>query len=95
MRSVDNSNNSNSTTYTNHKFHFPKAVDSIQIDLEYGNNNNQISPNQSKPVNQNHLINSTPQPNGNKTNEHYDGGFAAYLAARIRTKAELKQVTLF
>ncbi|RZB40924.1 Ank 2 and/or DUF1421 domain containing protein [Asbolus verrucosus] len=75
------SNNSLTSMY---KLHLPKAIDSVNFDCESGkylgqNSDRQLEDSQS-------LINSHANSNGDLD------GLAAFLAARIRTKAELKQV---
>lgn len=69
-------------TPTSYKFHFPRAVDSIKYETE-----TQIKDDPSVDVK---ILQDNPA--GANTGTSDLDGLAAFLAARIRTKAELKQV---
>lgn len=73
----------NSNTPPTYKFHLPKAVDSFKFESDVPKDNNRMPPMESK--HSDFTITNT-NPTGDLD------GLAAYLAARIRTKAELKQV---
>lgn len=79
----------NSTTPPHYKFHVPRAVDSIIQEPSrslYGSRVNSSAMIPSKESN------SMPRGIENQILRDKDDGLAAILAARIRTKAELKQV---
>lgn len=67
----------NSNTPPTYKFHIPKAIDSVRFDMETLKSTEK-------------QLNNT-QSVASQNNADLDG-LAAFLAARIRTKAELKQV---
>lgn len=70
--------NSNMASIYN-KFHIPKAIDSVNFEITKNQN-----PAIDKQILDTVIMNQTP------SNSDYDG-LAAFLAARIRTKGELKQ----
>ncbi|KAK9880163.1 hypothetical protein WA026_010034 [Henosepilachna vigintioctopunctata] len=70
----------NNTTPIYNKLHVPRAVDSINFDV------NKVSGHTNKQLTET-VISDQNNPNGDLD------GLAAFLAARIRTKAELKQVS--
>ncbi|XP_044758092.1 uncharacterized protein LOC123316165 [Coccinella septempunctata] len=70
----------NNTTPLFNKLHVPRAIDSINFDMNKSMGN--VANKQLEAV-----INDQNNPNGDLD------GLAAFLAARIRTKAELKQVS--
>ncbi|XP_018328555.1 uncharacterized protein LOC108739236 isoform X2 [Agrilus planipennis] len=78
----------NTNTPTAYKFHLPKAIDSVKFESDITKEGDSSS----GRVNS---ISEEIQPSINSnsnSNSDYDG-LAAFLAARIRTKAELKQVS--
>jgi len=84
----------------------PKAVDSVPFDAETDSVTTRMSSNNNNNNNNNNNSNNAPGVVVTDVLENSHGvsvsssgsssgdpdGFAAYLAARIRTKAELKQV---
>lgn len=77
-----------SNTPPSYKFHFPRAVDSVKFEsdtvIKDERDNMPMYPNEDMNIAQNNNI----PPTGATDLD----GLAAFLAARIRTKAELKQV---
>ena len=92
---VDNSNIQQAAQVQTHKIHVPKAIDSVPFDAEtesvisrMSNNNNAAGVARSEVMENSHGV--SVSSSGSSSGD--PDGFAAYLAARIRTKAELKQV---
>lgn len=78
----------NSNTPPHYKFYVPKAVDSITQDGPRGNYT-RVNP-ATTLTSKDDLL--SPRDADNQIYRDKDDGLAAILAAKIRTKAELKQV---
>jgi hypothetical protein len=91
---VDGSNIQQAVQVQTHKIHVPKAVDSVPFDVETESLTSRVSDNNALGgVRTDVLENSHGvSVSSSGSNSGDPDGFAAYLAARIRTKAELKQV---
>jgi hypothetical protein len=91
---VDTNNMQKAAQIQTHKIHVPKAVESVLFDAETESvtsrmpNNNAAGVVRTDVLENNHGVSVS----SNGSNSGDPDGFAAYLAARIRTKAELKQV---
>jgi hypothetical protein len=77
-----------------HKIHVPKAIESITFDAETESLTLRMSNNDASGVGRTDILENNHgfSVSSNGSNSGDPDRFAAYLAARIRTKAELKQV---
>ncbi|XP_046409637.1 uncharacterized protein LOC124174469 isoform X2 [Neodiprion fabricii] len=80
----------NSTTPPHYKFHVPRAVDSIIQEPSHSLYGTRVNSSATIPGKE---ANSMTRGIENQIHRDKDDGLAAILAARIRTKAELKQVS--
>lgn len=81
----------NSNTPPHYKFHVPRAVDSITQEVPRSMYASRVNASATLPGKEASLAG----PRGAENQIHRDDGLAAILAAKIRTKAELKQVRCF
>jgi len=96
---VDSTNIQQVVQVQTHKIHVPKAVDSVPFDAETESVTTRMSNNNNNSSNAPGVVVTDVLENSHGVSVSSSGsssgdpdGFAAYLAARIRTKAELKQV---
>ncbi|XP_039275289.1 mucin-19 [Nilaparvata lugens] len=81
---VERSSTATPPPYPGYKFHLPKAVDSVQLDADEAARMQRSAEAVPPPV--------SAAPGADSPTATEMDGLAAFLAARIRTKAELKQV---
>jgi hypothetical protein len=91
---VDGSNIQQAAQVQTHKLHVPKAVDSVPFDAETESVISRMPNNNAPGVVRTDVLENSHgvSVSSSGSNSGDPDGFAAYLAARIRTKAELKQV---
>ena len=82
----------NSNTPPHYKFHVPRAVDSITQEAPRSLYGSRVNSSATLPGKEALL---GPRGAENQIHRDKDDGLAAILAAKIRTKAELKQVNLY
>ncbi|KAL0132137.1 hypothetical protein PUN28_000121 [Cardiocondyla obscurior] len=80
----------NSNTPPHYKFHVPRAVDSITQEVPRSMYTSRVNASATLPGKEASL--AGPRGTENQIHRDKDDGLAAILAAKIRTKAELKQV---
>lgn len=80
----------NSNTPPHYKFHVPRAVDSITQESPRSLYGSRVNSSATLPAGKEALLG--PREHENLIHRDKDDSLAAILAAKIRTKAELKQV---
>jgi len=80
----------NSNTPPHYKFHVPRAIDSITQEVPRSMYASRVNASATLPGKEASL--AGPRGTENQIHRDKDDGLAAILAAKIRTKAELKQV---
>jgi hypothetical protein len=91
---VDTNNTQKAAQIQTHKIHVPKAIESVPFEAETESVTSRMSNSSAAGVARTDVLenNHGVSVSSNGSSSGDPDGFAAYLAARIRTKAELKQV---